>query len=402
MIYEAARHEALTGSSWNEATSREYIQRIAADANATFSRCDLWPTHPLEEARPGTRFYNLYFGAGGVVWALNHLRRIGAIVDHPDFQEGIPELREANRAQIEGGGRWRSHGADGLLIGDAGLLLVAGRLAGLNTVSDQLGAAVDNNQDNPVREFMFGSPGTATLSLALFEETGDDIWASRFRRDIRLLWDRLETCEGADCLIWEQNLQGHKATHLGAVHGFAGNAFPALRGRHLLPENEQKQWLDCIARTLRATAVREGELINWPQSVGKHRPGRTAMLMQHCHGAPGIVNTMATFPGSAIDDLLTAAGETIWQAGPLKKGSCICHGTAGNGFAFLKLFKRTGREMWLDRARQFAAHAIGQCEVAKQQYGQYRYTLWTGDLGLAIFLSKCIEGDDLFPTEDFF
>ena len=239
MIYEAARHEALNGSSWNEATSREYIQRIAADANATFSRRDLWPTHPLEEARPGTRFYNLYVGAGGVAWALNHLRRIGAIVDHPDFQEVIPELREANRAQIEGG-RWRSHGADGLLIGDAGLLLVAGRLAGLNTVADQLGAAVDNSKDNPVREFMFGSPGTATLSLALFEETGDDIWASRFRRDIRLLWDRLETCEGADCLIWEQNLQGHKATHLGAVHGFAGNAFPALRGRHLLPENEQK------------------------------------------------------------------------------------------------------------------------------------------------------------------
>jgi hypothetical protein len=111
---------------------------------------------------------------------------------------------------------------------------------------------------------------------------------------------------------------------------------------------------------------------------------------------------MATFPDSAIDDLLTAAGETIWQAGPLKKGSCVCHGTAGNGFAFLKLFKRTGSEMWLDRARQFAAHAIGQCEAAKRQYGQYRYTLWTGDLGLAIFLSKCIEGDDLFPTGDFF
>src|SRR5262245_56107066 len=71
MIYEAARHEALDGSRWNETTSREYIQRIAADANATFSRRDLWPTHPLEEARPGTRFCNLYVGAAGVVWALN-------------------------------------------------------------------------------------------------------------------------------------------------------------------------------------------------------------------------------------------------------------------------------------------------------------------------------------------
>jgi len=126
------------------------------------------------------------------------------------------------------------------------------------------------------------------------------------------------------------------------------------------------------------------------------------MLMQHCHGAPGIVNTMADFPSPAIDDLLTAACETIWRAGPLKKGSGICHGTAGNGFAFLKLFNRTGNEMWLDRARQFAAHAISQCEAVKRQYGQYRYTLWTGDLGLAIFLLHCIESDDRLPTQDFF
>src|SRR5438128_7462991 len=99
MIYEAARHEALNGSRWNEAVSREHIQRIAADANATFSRRDLWPTHPLDEARPGTRFYNLYFGAGGAVWALNHLKRIGVIADHPDFQEAITEIRAANRAR---------------------------------------------------------------------------------------------------------------------------------------------------------------------------------------------------------------------------------------------------------------------------------------------------------------
>jgi len=401
MVYEAERHEALDGSDWNEATAREFIERVAAEANITFSSRELWPTHPLEEAPVGTRFYNIYIGAGGVIWALNYLKRTGAIVDHPDFQEVITEIREANRARIEGGA-WRSHGCNGLLTGDAGLLMVAGRLKGLEAVAVQLGMAVDDNKDNPIREFMFASPGTAMLSLALFEETGDVTWASRFRRDVRLLWDQLEACEGADCLIWQQELQGHKATHLGAVHGFAGNALPALRGRHLLPENEQKQWLDCIARTLRATVVRDNGLVNWPQSVGKHRPGRTAMLMQHCHGAPGIVNTMADFPSPAIDDLLTAACETIWRAGPLKKGSGICHGTAGNGFAFLKLFNRTGNEMWLDRARQFAAHAISQCEAVKRQYGQYRYTLWTGDLGLAIFLSHSIESDDRLPTQDFF
>ena len=44
------------------------------------------------------------------------------------------------------------------------------------------------------------------------------------------------------------------------------------------------------------------------------------------------------------------------------KGSGICHGTAGNGHAFLKVFERTGDELWLDRARRFAVHAVEQVE----------------------------------------
>jgi hypothetical protein len=43
------------------------------------------------------------------------------------------------------------------------------------------------------------------------------------------------------------------------------------------------------------------------------------MLVQHCHGAPGIVNCFASFPDYGIDDLLIGAGELIWQSGPLRK-----------------------------------------------------------------------------------
>ena len=72
---------------------------------------------------------------------------------------------------------------------------------------------------------------------------------------------------------------------------------------------------------------------------------------------------------------------TVWNAGPLRKGPGICHGTAGNGYAFLKLFHRTGDEVWLARARSFAMHAIAQSERANARYGRGRYTLWTGDPG---------------------
>ena len=54
------------------------------------------------------------------------------------------------------------------------------------------------------------------------------------------------------------------------------------------------------------------------------------------------MNCFAGLPDHDIDDLLIGAGELIWQTGPLRKGPGLCHGTAGNGFAFLKLFPAHG------------------------------------------------------------
>ncbi|MGE3831809.1 MAG: lanthionine synthetase LanC family protein, partial [Parvibaculaceae bacterium] len=116
----------------------------------------------------------------------------------------------------------------------------------------------------------------------------------------------------------------------------------------------------------------------------------------------GMVVGFADFPDDRIDDLLTAGAETIWRAGPLRKGPGLCHGTAGNGYVFLKLYRHTGNEFWLDRARRFAMHAIAQHEAATKHYGQQRYSLWTGDQGLAVYLHNCIEATDRFPTMDVF
>jgi DUF1680 family protein len=91
-----------------------------------------------------------------------------------------------------------------------------------------------------------------------------------------------------------------------------------------------------------------------------------------------------------------------WRAGPLTKGAGLCHGTGGNGYAFLKLYERTGDERWLDRARRFAMHAIEQVERARETYGRGRYTLWSGDVGTALFLRSCLEVDTAFPAIDVF
>jgi hypothetical protein len=76
--------------------------------------------------------------------------------------------------------------------------------------------------------------------------------------------------------------------------------------------------------------------------------------MQFCHGAPGFVVCLGDMPGHELDELLLAAGRATWAAGPLAQGANLCHGTGGNGYAFPKLFKRTGDSLWLDRARALA------------------------------------------------
>ena len=142
--------------------------------------------------------------------------------------------------------------------------------------------------------------------------------------------------------------------------------------------------------------------MNWPLAAdASNRPG--ILWLQHCSGAPGIVNCLASLPRDPqTDALLIAGGELIWRAGPTTKLPSLCHGVSGSGYAFLKLHARTGDERWLARARRFAMHGIEQAERGVRQHGQRKFSLWTGDLGLAMFLCDCIRVDHRFPTLDVF
>jgi hypothetical protein len=151
------------------------------------------------------------------------------------------------------------------------------------------------------------------------------------------------------------------------------------------------------------TATREGDGATWraellpldPSGVDKKR-------MQFCHGAPGFVVCLADMPDDELDALLLAAGHATWAAGPLALGASLCHGTGGNGYAFLKLFRRSGDSLWLDRARAYAAHGIEQLDAEAPRVGRRRYSLWTGDIGFAIYLWDCVRATARFPTLDVF
>ena len=272
-----------------------------------------------------------------------------------------------------------------LLSGEAGVLLVAWSLTERPDLADDLYARVRANvHADELDELMWGTAGTLLIARELLARTGEERWREACRESAEALLARRD----ADGL-WTQRL--FKDTRsLGPVHGLVGNVY-ALRttldpGRAEPLEAETNEVLSRLA-------VREDGLANWPPSAGDGMEhARTgAIRLQWCHGAPGIVATTAPY---LDEELVLAGAELTWRAGAHReqKGAGICHGTAGNGYALLAAFDRTGDELWLDRARRFAMHALPQAEREAPLY-----SLWLGAIGVAVFASDCLDGRCRYP-----
>ena len=396
MLHDPARHEPLRTIGWDEARARSLIERIVVDTETRFSGDDFWPLHP-RDADDGDKgpAYPLYHGAGGVVWALHHLQARGAATLHRDYVPWLEPLRERNAASLAASGDAAANAS--YLMGDTGLLLVRHALAPARETADRLAALIESNTGHPARELMWGSPGTMLAALFMHEPTAEARFAELYRATAHRLREQLAWFAEYECNCWTQDLYGMRSTYLGAVHGFVATASVLLRGRALLGE-EFRDLEAIVANTVRRTATLAEAGANWRPTLAPW-PGMPK-LMQFCHGAPGFVIALARMPDGMTDDLLLAAGEAIWSAGPLRKGSNLCHGTGGNGYAFLALFALTGDSRWLDRARAFAMHGIGQTEAEAREVGRMRYSLWTGDLGFAVYLLDCVQGTAGFPTLD--
>ena len=399
-MYDPARHEPLRPLRWDEGQVRSAIERIVAEADSGFTEDKYWP-HPLDrEGGEGAARVEtpLYHGACGVIWALHYLEGVGAAALSRSYFSELDRLLLRNRAWL---GASAARERSSFMDGDTPIRLMAFGAAPTVELESTLDTLIEANFEHPARELMRGSPGTMLAALFLFERTGNQRWADLFRSSAERLWNQLEWSHQDRCSFWTQHLFGRESTYLGAVHGFVGAALPLVRGRHLLDAETWNAWEHCIVNTVQRTADRLGAHANWRAQLDRAAE-RPKKLLQLCHGAPGIVVALAELPNAALDDLMLAAGETIWSAGPLAKGSNLCHGTGGNGYAFLKLYRRTRDSMWLERARSFAMHGIAQTREDASRYGQPRYSLWTGDIGFAVYLWDCLRAEPQFPTLDVF
>jgi hypothetical protein len=375
VLYAPELHEPLSGVPWDAERARAAIHAIVADIDQAYDAKTFWPAHEWDGYQAALPMKNLYVGAGGLAWGLDRLRRSGYADTTLDLagvaQRALARFRDAPD-YLQGEELPAQHRSS-LFVGEAGLVFTAWLIEPADDLATELLELVRKNIGNEANELMWGVPGTLLAARVLHARTREERWRAAVEESGQALRD-----ERDDDGLWTQKLYGDIFRDLGPVHGFVGNvaALGDVRGAG-----------DVLAQT----AIVEDGRANWPSSMSSDR----VPALQWCHGAPGIIATASDY---LDEDMLVAGAELIWDAGPPKideKGAGICHGTAGNGYALLKTFERTGDERWLERARAFAMHALAQVDQLPS-----RYSLFTGGIGAAIFAADCIDTQARFPIVD--
>lgn len=401
MLFDINRHEKLTESLWDEKCVRSEISAIIDDIQQHSLPNASWPTHQLDAesySNSGPK-WSAYAGAAGTIHASQILRRYGyQVEDYSDLLETVYQsFLENPDVSVE----------PGLQIGELGILMPALLAQPENEeLSKRVIRCMEQTLHLPLYEVTSGQTGMMHAALSLYRSTGKNCWKTLFIKGANSLMEHWLQDENTGEWLWQSQVFGPKRHYYGACHGLTGNANILLEGADLLPKDHVELIIKRTVSTLEISAKHSGNLANWILCT---KPDIDKLLVQWCHGAAGIVTAMARTPQSnspeseQLERLLQQTGELVWEAGPLAKGSNICHGTSGNGYSFLYLYKRWGRTVWLDRARKFAMHAIEQCQKDRQRYGVGRFSMWTGDAGLAIFLHHCLNPEQAaIPGLDLF
>jgi hypothetical protein len=397
MLYRPEAFEPLVETQWDEQRARAGIRDIVADTETSFRGSKLfWQADEWDRWHGTSPMKNLYVGTAGVLWALKRLEHFG----YAETKLDLPELATRNvelfreRPDFMKGMKLPTPRGAALMTGETGVLLVAWWLTQNPEFADDLFALVRANVDNEADEVMWGAPGTLLAATAMYWWTNDERWKALRNETAEALLSRRDP-EG----YWTQQLYGQELRGLTPLHGLVGNVQMLLP---VLGDEDGYALTDKTAAILAETAVVENGLANWPPRPRPELPGPDGQIrVQWCAGSPGIVASAFRY---LDEELLLAGAELPWRTGPpnLEKGPGLCHGTAGNGYAFLKVYWRLTDELWLERARRFAMHALDQVERLRRKRGRGRYSLWTGDLGVALYVSDCISGTGIYPVLDEF
>ncbi len=186
--------------------------------------------------------------------------------------------------------------------GETGIRLVLQRLAPSSENGDRLAELVAENAKDESREMFCGSPGTMLVAAAMHESTGEARWLDLWRESAGWLIDEWDPQTD----LWTQRRPGGQVEQwIGPAHGFAGCVL-ALAWR--ADEEVHRRAAKAMARY----AIEEDGLANWKrtasmESLRSNRDG--TIRTQWCHGAPGMVASLARLaPDDEEHEPLAARG----------------------------------------------------------------------------------------------
>ena len=391
MLYTPERHDPLADRQFTDAKARAAMARIVARAERE-REGRLWPRDPDDRLGDERAAASLYWGAAGIAWALGELGVRG--LEREEVEALAVRLR-SDRSDPD-------FGEDGVWFGEAGALAVAEHWWPDAARRERLFELAAASLESPALEPMIGHPGFMLLAAQLHARTAEQRWANLWVDGAKRLLDQWRWDEEVGAWLWTQQLGRFQTRYLGAAHGLVGNLHVLRRGGALLPAAEQAQVERRGIETLSRLAVVDALHANWPPDARDPLEVKGRIRVQWCHGATGVVIAMwdAAPEDEQWSDLLLRAGALVWDAGPLRDAAGICHGTAGSAYALLALWRRSGDDRWLERARALALHAATQTDARAKRLGHGWHSLYTGDEGVALCLAASLSGDAGLPVAD--
>lgn len=348
---------------WEEGIASIYtfIRRTAEERNTGLC----WET--FDYYNNPSRNYNLVDGVGGIPFFLCDYFRYSGDQEAIDMADKALAWCQSSDSNESGLNYQR-----GLHTGKVGIaysrlrydLLVEHEL---DSYCHQMADHLLEEPCGPITDFMGGEASNGFYLLKLYQTCGDTRYLEGAKRCADWISSVLIRENGGVYCQMKPDEEKQKGKYfLGVPHGMSGVAYYFSL---LFAETADEQYRR-IANDLFDTIVRYGIEskggLNWPVMTFSRELPRC----QYSHGAVGI--GMALVRSSDLlqrEDLLAIAlraGEATYGYGDFRQNLTVCTGVSGSGQLMLDLFVETKDELWLDRAKEFAAMAATYKETTSE------------------------------------
>lgn len=200
----------------------------------------------------------------------------------------------------------------------------------------------------------------------------------------------------------------HDSDYLGAAHGLCSILHMLLESPWFTQtdgefNNVSKTKFDDIKKSVEHFAGIQDADGNFPTRLFNS----DKKLIHWCHGCSGAIYVLTKayliFKDESYLGGCRKCADSIWRHGLLRKGPGICHGIAGNGYAFLLMYRLTGERKYLYRAAKFTEFLTSDTFLDGARTPDRPYSLYEGIAGTVCFLTDLLDPQSsYFPFMDVF